>query len=126
MTIREAIDRIDSIKPNQFPDDLKIQWLSELDQRIYIDLFMTHEDNPYIDEPIVFPYADDSIQLLAEPPYDILYPSYLKAMIDELTEETTRYANSAAVYNSQYQDYARWYNRAHMPISRRAKCTYLP
>ncbi len=145
MTIREAIDRTDTLKPNQYPDELKIQWLSELDNRIYNDLFLTHEDNPYEipqnpsdisisntpledndDEEtptLSFPYTDDSVNLLAESPYDVLYPSYLKAKIDELNEETTRYANSAATYNSQYQDYARWYNRTHMPIqTRRPRC----
>lgn len=142
MTIREAIDRADTLKPNQYPDELKIQWLSELDNRIYNDLFLTHEDNPYetpSDVPnsntpledsddeetptLSFPYTDDSVYLLAESPYDVLYPSYLKAKIDELNEETTRYANSAATYNSQYQDYARWYNRTHMPIqTRRPRC----
>lgn len=143
MTIREAIDRADTLKPNQYPDELKIQWLSELDNRIYNDLFLTHEDNPYETPPsdvpnsntpledsddeetptLSFPYTDDSVNLLAESPYDVLYPSYLKAKIDELNEETTRYANSAATYNSQYQDYARWYNRTHMPIqTRRPRC----
>ncbi len=135
MTIREAIDRADTIKPNQYPDEIKIQWLSELDNRIYNDIFLTHEDNPYLDiEPpaegeedqrLIFPYTDDATTLLAEAPYDILYPSYLKAKMDEANEEMGKYQNSAAMYNSQYQDYTRWYNRCHMPIQtvlRRKTC----
>lgn len=127
MTIREAIDRADTLKPNQYTDELKIQWLSELDNRIYNDLFLTHEDNPYADiEPpeegeedqrLIFPYTDDTKTLLAEAPYDVLYPSYLKAKIDESNEEFGRYQNSAAIYNTQYHDYASWYNRQHMPIT---------
>lgn len=120
MTIREAIDRADTVKPNQYPDEVKMQWLEELDKRIYIDLFLTHEDNPYADviegEGMIFPYDDESKVLLAASPYDALYVSYIKAKIDEYNEETTRYMNSSAIYNSQYQDYARWYNRTHMPI----------
>lgn len=131
MTIREAIDRADSIKPNQYKDEVKMQWLSELDQRIYNDIFLTHEDNPYegIEEPaegeedmrLIFPYTDDSRVLLAESPYDMLYVSYLMAQIDFYNEETSRYQNTASMYNSQYDDYARWYNRSHMPIQRRVK-----
>lgn len=127
MTIREAIDRADTLKPNQYTDELKMQWLSELDNRIYNDLFLTHEDNPYADieppeegeedERLIFPYTDDSKVLLAEAPYDVLYPSYIKAKIDESNEEFARYQNSAAIYNTQYQDYSRWYNRSHMPIT---------
>lgn len=126
MTIREAIDRCNTLKPNQYPDDMKMTWLSELDTRIYNDIFLTHEDNPYVvvaevtkENEIHFPYEDDEQMLLAEEPYDVLYVSYLKAKIDEYNEETTRYANSSAEYNSQYQDYARFYNRAHMPITKR-------
>lgn len=139
MTIREAIDRADLIKPNQYPDELKMQWLSELDQRIYNDLFLTHEDNPYEpsdapvkpseeegveitedeEESLVFPYTDDTRVLLAESPYDVLYPSYLKAKVDECQEEITKYMNSSAIYNSQYRDYAKYYNRTHMPVQRR-------
>lgn len=125
MTVREAIDRANALKPNQYDDDLKMTWLSELDSRIYNDIFLTHEDNPYTlvgtvtkENEIAFPYTDDATMLLAEEPYDVLYVSYIKAKIDEYNEETTRYANSAAEYNSQYQDYARYYNRKHMPISR--------
>jgi len=117
MTVREAIDRCDALKPNQYSDDVKLTWLSELDNHIYNDIYLTHEE--CIPHP-VFPYTEDDTVLLAESPYDELYPSYLKAKIDEMNEETTRYANSAAVYNSQYQDFARYYNRTHMPIQRRA------
>ena len=117
MTIREAIDRADSLNMNQYSDELKIQWLSELDNRIYNDLILTHEDNPF--EEMIFPYTEDTVTLIADPPYDVLYASYLEAKIDEANEETTRYANSATRYNSQYSDYAKWYNRKHMPISRR-------
>ena len=118
MTIREAINRADTVKPNQYSDEMKIQWLEELDKRIYNDLYLTHEDNPFDTiegEGIVFPYDDEAI-LLAPSPYDVLYVSYIKAKIDEYNEETTRYVNSCTTYNSQYQDYARWYNRTHMPI----------
>lgn len=131
MTIREAINRADSTKANQYSDEMKMQWLSELDNRIYNDLFLTHEDNPYADieppeegeedERLIFPYTDDSKELLAESPYDVLYPSYIKAKIDETNEEFGKYLNSSAIYNSQYQDYARWYNRSHMPITRYPK-----
>lgn len=125
MTIREAINRADTIRPNQYTDEIKIQWLSELDERIFNDIISTHEDNPYIDtidedrntvKGIVFPYTDDSISLIASSPYDVLYSSYLVAMIDEANEETTRYTNSSIKYNVQYQDYAKWYNRNHLHI----------
>lgn len=127
MTIREAINRVDSTYPNQYSDDLKIAWLSDLDYRVFNELFITHEGNFYTTgAPVLpgqihieFPYTDDTTELLVPSPYDALYSSYIKAKIDELNEETTRYANSAAQFNTDWQDYARFYNRAHMPITRR-------
>lgn len=43
MTIQEAIDRLDFMKPNQYSDQAKIKWLSELDQLVWNELVMTHE-----------------------------------------------------------------------------------
>ncbi len=31
MTIREAIDRLDRLTPNQYDNEEKVRWLSELD-----------------------------------------------------------------------------------------------
>lgn len=132
MKINQAIDRVDSLKPNQFTPEQKMLWLSELDARIYNDLFLTHEENPLESEEeedgelvdttpkALSPYEDMEVELLAPFPYDCMYISYLQARIDEYNEETSRYANSAAMFNAQYDDYARFYNRTHMPIGERA------
>lgn len=50
MRIEEVIARTDELKPNQFSEDIKATWLSELDNRIYNDLISTHVDNPYFTE----------------------------------------------------------------------------
>lgn len=124
MTIREAINRADTLTPNQYADDLKIAWLSELDYRVFNEIMITHEGNMFtLADPvppgqikIAFPYTDDSTELLVDAPYDVMYSSYIKAKIDEANEETARYANSAAQYNSEFSDYARFYNRTHLPL----------
>lgn len=135
MKISEAINRTDALKPNQYTPEQKMLWLSELDARIYNDILLTHEDNPFEkapeeptedtddvaddvveeEETPMFPYTDEETTLIAEFPYDCMYISYLQAKIDEANEETQRYQNSAAMFNAQYDDYARFYNRTHMP-----------
>lgn len=122
MKIIEAINRVDALKPNQYTSEQKLTWLSELDARIYNDILCTHEDNPLEtipeedeEETAIFPYTDEETALIAEFPYDCMYVSYLQAKIDEANEETQRYQVSAAMFNAQYDDFARFYNRTHMP-----------
>lgn len=50
MTLREVIDRIDDLKPNTYEETYKARWISELDARIYNEVFLTHEGNPYTRE----------------------------------------------------------------------------
>lgn len=43
MTIQEALDRIDAVKPNMVPTEIKIQWLGELDGMIWKEIITQHE-----------------------------------------------------------------------------------
>ena len=42
MTIREAIDRVDLLKPNKQPGEFKVKWLSELDGLIWKEIMLKH------------------------------------------------------------------------------------
>lgn len=42
MTIQEAIERVDAMKPNKQAQELKVRWLSELDGLIWRELEKTH------------------------------------------------------------------------------------
>lgn len=43
MTIQEAINRVDALRPNAQKREWKIRWLSELDGLIYHEIILTHE-----------------------------------------------------------------------------------
>lgn len=43
MTIDEAIELCDRMKPNHYEKEDKLRWLSELDGRIRIEILDTHE-----------------------------------------------------------------------------------
>ena len=53
MNIQQALDRIDTIKPNMVPPDIKVQWLSELDAMIRQEIIDTH----YEQKGKPFPHA---------------------------------------------------------------------
>ena len=134
MRIREAIDKVDAIKPNAFSIEDKVRWLSYVDGHIKNETIDSHMEEEPTSPLIIFPEEDEEIldvpedvntryttddldvQLLAPYPYDELYVAYLKMKIDEENGETQRYNNSATMYNAYYDEYIKAYNKDHKPI----------
>lgn len=121
MTIIEAIQAVDSLKPNSYSELEKIQWLSELDGTIKAEIIDTHED----DEEITFNGYDETTlletELIVTAPYDRLYKSWLESRIDYANGDYTRYNNSVTVFNTDYLSYQRAYNSKHMPKGTKIK-----
>ena len=141
MTIREAIEAVDRLTPNQYENIDKVRWLSELDGVVYLEIEKTHASGNPVCEPWVrtrdpfdrewcgctqpvqeeqtfagYPEAVDLDTVLRVPwPYDEIYRWYLEMKIDDANGEMTKYNNSAAKYNMYYQAYQSAYNRAHLP-----------
>lgn len=115
MTIIEAINRIDSLKPNNYTQEDKVRWLSNLDGVIKKEIIDTHEGS----ENVTFTgYESDTpleTALLVPFPYDDIYLKWLEAQIDYANGETARYTNSMIMYNTAYSAFERYYNRTHMP-----------
>ena len=121
MTLLEAINRIDVLKPNGYSQAEKIQWLSNLDGIIKREIIDTHEGgdgvtfNGYTEETSL------TTELLVPAPYDDVYLRYLEAQIDYANGEYTKYNNSSEAYNTAYSNFQRCYNRTHMPKGRKFK-----
>lgn len=119
MTIKECIDTVDNIKPNQYETKEKVLWLSFIDEIIINDVLKTHEgyDGRYDD---FAGYSEDklSIPLIVPSPYDRLYTAYLKMKIDGENGETARYNNSAAMFNTYMMEYRKYYNKTHLPLAK--------
>ena len=134
MTIDEAIERCDRMKPNAYSRADKIRWLSELDGRVMRDIVQTHEGKqPETGETdtVVGEAPQDKetegghkpgeagtwfigydentpggTALLAPSPYEDIYIKYLFMQIDFNNAEFTRYNNSAAMFQAVYSDFA--------------------
>lgn len=119
MTIEQAIAKVDALKPNQYDNEMKVDWLSYLDGIIFETSIKTHERGNEGYPESFMPYTSDNMttELLVKFPYDELYPAYLSMKIDEANNETTRYNNSAAMFNGLMEDFKAAYNRDHMPIN---------
>lgn len=114
MTIREAIDQIDTQKHNTYSYREKVGWLSRLDHMIKRLIIDTHEGEQtefkgYTEN------TDPDIQMLVPPPFDEMYIRWLEAQIDYANGEYDHYNNSVTTYQAAYDGYRHWYNRTHKP-----------
>lgn len=121
MTIKEAINTINALKPNNYTQTDKVRWLSTLDGVIKEEIIDTHEGGA----DIVFNGYDettsDATELLVPAPYDDLYIKWLESQIDYNNAEYGKYNNSVTAYNTAYSAFERYYNRQHMPIQTKLK-----
>lgn len=118
MTIIEAINRIDNIKPNTYSQEEKVQWLSTLDGTIKKEVIDTHEGAEAVSFHGYTANTPLTTVLLVPAPYDQIYISYLEMQIDYANAEYGKYKNSMSVYNQEFASFERYYNRENKPISR--------
>ena len=117
MTVKECIDIVDNMKPNQYSVDDKVRWLSFLDMIVVNDVLKTHEDFDIRYDDFEGYSADKlATKLIADAPYDQMYVEFLKMKIDEENGETARYNNTATMFNSYFSIFKKWYNKNHMPL----------
>lgn len=118
MTIKECIDIVDNIKPNQYSIREKVMWLSYIDEVIINEVLKTHEGYNEVYD-LFQGYSEDklSVELIVPSPYNRLYPEYLKMKIDSENGETARYNNSSAQFNKYFSEYKKHYNKTHMPLN---------
>ena len=121
MTILEAINCVDSLKPNNYSHTDKVRWLSTLDGIIYDEIIKTHEGA----EEVTFSgYNEDTpvdTELIVPSPYDDVYIHYLESCIHHANEEYAKYNNAKTAYNTAYITFSNYYNRTHLPIGKKMK-----
>lgn len=119
MTIGEAINRINSIKHNTYTNSDKIMWLSNVDSQVKTMIIDTHEG------AVTFSGYDDTTdlatELLVPEPFDEMYMRWLEAQIDYSNGEYGKYNNSITMFNTSFEEYAKYYNRTNMPLGKKVK-----
>lgn len=113
MKLKEAIDIVDRLKPNNIDEPDKIRAISELDGLIHQDIYSKASD--YIDLFTPYKSGDEEKTLLIPFPYDDMYINYLSAKVDFLSGEIASYNNNMTLYNTSCDNFAAYYRRNHIP-----------
>lgn len=111
MTVNEAIAAADEMRPNTFEENKKAEWLSRLDGKIALEV---HQEKTV---PCYEYSKDGNRELTVGEPHCEIYPLYLAAMIDFYNQDIESYENTMALFNAEYDIYAKWYIRNNMPKS---------
>lgn len=112
MTIGEAIDRVDYLCENTYPDKTKKEWLSHLDGMIQKNLLTDAAFDGYNEE------TNADAVLLVPHPFDELYIHWLLCKIYLANQELEKYNNEAVTYGEAYQNFARWHRRTAVPTEK--------
>jgi hypothetical protein len=114
MTIDELITQVDAIKPNAFTNAVKTAWISRLEGMLQTNCYLMP-----IGTVITYDYDNDKNNtLLVPPPFDKLYESWLCAMLDYMTGEYRKYANTMEMYNRDRSDFVCWLTDRYEPTKR--------
>ena len=119
MTIRDAITRLDALIFNTYSDEDKVQWLSRLDTEVKQQIIDTHEGAHNVSFSGYTVNTPGDTVLLVPSPYDEVYLRWMESQIHYYNGEYDKFNASIVMYNTAFDAYASYYNRYHMPISRR-------
>lgn len=117
MTLQEAIQRVETDRPGESTREEMRKWLSQLDGKWLTEVVSTHEDGEELTGRGLPSYGAESGSeaLMIAPPYDEVYIHFLYSKIDYRLGEIDRYNNAAALFNQEWREAVKAYNRAHMP-----------
>lgn len=119
MTIQEALDTTDELKPNMMSPRLKMKFLTEIEQLIHGEIVLRHEHTEAQHaRPVYTEDTDPQTELLVPDPYSDVYPKYLLTQIDRQNQEDARYNVDRALFENAYETMSDWWTRTHMPLQR--------
>lgn len=116
MTMKDAIEWADSLRPNDFTQAQKQAWLNDLDGQIFREVILPRTE-PCIED--FTPHRELTDTLLVSFPDTGLYPLYLVMCFDLHNGETGKYANSAAAFETAYRSFACHYYCTHGSVLKR-------
>ena len=113
MKIIEAINQIDSLKPNTYSVKQKIYWLSQLEAMDKVQVIDTHEGGDRIPFDGFTEDTDTQTQLFMPAPFDMAYIYWLEAQIHYANEDIDMYNSAIRMFNTAFREYKDHYTKTH-------------
>lgn len=118
MTIQEALDIADEMKPNMMSRKLKVKYLTEIEQLIHEEIISRHEHPEAWDEkPNYTEDTDPGTEMRVPDPYASVYTYWLMTKIDIQNQEDERYNVDRAHFENAYAQMSDWWTHSYRPIS---------
>lgn len=120
MTIHEILSQCDELTPNGYSDQQKMMWLAAIEEQIYREIVMTHEDSESVTYSPITGDSDPDTALIVPSAYSDVYRFYLEGQISLSNNERGRYENAMTAFREALGNFHNYYNRHHMalPVAR--------
>ena len=106
MTALEAIAEFDRLRPNSFPQEQKLRWLTRLDaflQKSLLDRYPAKAGD--------VPQEDPDRELLIPDPFAEAYLHWMEAKVHYFNQEIDRYNSAMGMFRGLMEDYQRELHR---------------
>lgn len=117
MLLSKAIENFDMERANSVFLDRKIQWLSQLDYKIFSEFLCCRGEENFTGYDVCTPL--DTV-LKAPDEYAEIYSLYMAMKLDYMNGEIGRMNNSAILFNRMYKEMGDYINRS-CPVAKKAK-----
>lgn len=114
MTVAEIIAVVDQLRPNQYDEEQKTMWLSEV-EGIIVDEIVNRAEGKHIRFDQYCYEADAEKETILPARFIDIYLHYIRAKMELYDDEMNQYNNSVMAYQTAYDSYAAFYRRTHMP-----------
>lgn len=122
MTVADAIKHFDDLKQyNDFDEEYKLAWLSELDGLVINETINTHEGEHVTDFQGYVELTEEEQEgttLLIPEPYSDAYLYFMSMKSDNWNRESASYNDALMMFQALYSDFQAFYTRNHQPLER--------
>lgn len=117
MTLAKAIENFDSERVNKISLERKIEWISQLDRKIFAEILSSRGEASFDGYTAETPL---SAVLKAPESYGEIYTLYLNMKLDYINGEIGRFNNSAVLFNRMFKEMHDAVNRVN-PVHHKTK-----
>ncbi len=108
MTLAKAIEKFDFQRSNSVTLERKIEWLSQLDYKIFSEITEPRGDAEFKGYTEL---TSLDTELKAPSEYGEIYTIYMNMKLDYMNGEIARFNNSAMLFNRMYKEMSDFVNR---------------